>query len=188
MNLTDDLVRDKEDIASIVSALEAGDPSRASTRGSELVEELVVLNDVEWDNLLAGLDDDELLSHMSFVRRKLGDIPASAYFHVNQVVHSVRLSNFPSISLLINLSFKTKAATKSLDSTQDLEDTLWIGMAVVKAVSATMQSMKDALAPSVQRNCIGSAFEENLLRAESAVREIRECYDTIVTDGSDSAS
>ena len=191
MNLTpDQLLSHKEDIASVIRALKEKDPSRASKGGSRLVEDLVKLDldEAGWENLLSGIDDAVLREHMDLLRKYISNVPVSALSHVSQVGHSVTISNLPSTSLTINLSFQTRTANKSLDSSQDLEDTLWIGMAVVEAVSETMQLMKDALAPLAQRNCIGDKFKENLERAESAVRQIRECYNTIVTDESDNTS
>ena len=191
MNLTpDQLLRRKEDIASVVRAVEEKNPSRASTQGTLLFEQMAQakLGESDWEELLSDLDDVELRGHMDSFRRYISEVPASAISHVNSVGHSVALGGFPSVALLINLSFKTSLASKSLDSSQDLEDTLWIGTAVVEAVSETMQSMKDALAPLAQRNCIGDNFKDNLERVESAVRQIRERYNTIITDESDNTN
>ena len=80
-------------------------------------------------------------------------------------------------SLAIRLSFK--AGDKLLDSNQDLEDTLWIGAAVVEVVSESMLAMEGTLRLDVQRNCIGMDFEENLKKAEDAVREVRRLYTAI---------
>ena len=190
MNLTpDQLLIRKEDIASVARAMDEKNPSRASTQGTLLFEQMAQakLSESDWEELLSDLDDVELRSHMDSLRKYISEVPASALSAVNGVGYSVALGGFPSVSLLINLSFKTRMASKSLDSSQDLEDTLWIGMAVVEAVSETMQSMKDALAPLAQRNCIGDSFKDSLERVESAVRQIRERYNTI-TDGVDDTS
>ena len=59
-------------------------------------------------------------------------------------------------------------------SSQDPEDTLWIGAAVLKVVSEVMQAMEGTLGPEAQRGCIGAHFEDNLKSAEDAVAEIRQ--------------
>lgn len=63
------------------------------------------------------------------------------------------------------------------DNRHDLEDALWVGVAVVEVVRQTMQSMKGGLTPSAQRACIGSNFERNLERAETAIAEVRQMYE-----------
>ena len=65
---------------------------------------------------------------------------------------------------------------KSLASNQALEDTLWIGAAVIQVVSESMRAMEGTLRLEAQRNCIGTVFEENLKKAEDAVREVRRVY------------
>ena len=73
-------------------------------------------------------------------------------------------------------------------SSQDPEDTLWIGAAVLTAVSEVMQAMEGTLGPEAQRGCIGAHFEDNLKRAEEAVAEIRRLLTAVRgADAPDSA-
>ena len=182
----DRMVASKEAIASVVHALESEDPSQAPESGPALLGDLAGLDEEGWGDLLSGVDDLELRGYLDSLRQKIRKVPASTLHRINQVGYSVSIHNFPSMSLVINLSFKTRTGSKSLDSTQDLEDTLWIGTSVIEAVSETMQSMKDALGTSVQRNCIGGEFEKYLMRAESAVQLIRERYNATASDADDS--
>ena len=64
-------------------------------------------------------------------------------------------------------------------SRQDLEDTLWIGAAVLQVVSETMQTMDGTLSSEARSGCIGEVFEENLKHAEDTVGEIRRIFTTV---------
>ena len=101
---------------------------------------------------------------------------------IRQVGHSASFKLSPP-ALTIRLTFT--AGDETLHTVQDLEDTLWIGGAVVQALTQTMQSMTDAFSLPIQRACIGSNFEGNLERAEAAIAEVRKIYE--VLRGADTA-
>lgn len=169
------LSRSKKDIADVVAAVEAGDDSNVSREGRLLFEELTVLDDVAWDSLLESPVDGELRDHLGFLRRKIAQakesLPAGAFSQIRQVGHTASF-DVSQRSLTIRLRFQ--AGDQSLVSSQDPEDTLWIGAAVLKVVSGVMREMEGTLGPEAQRGCIGAHFEDNLKSAEDAVVEIRQ--------------
>lgn len=174
------LLRAKGDVVDVVRAIESKDTTNVSREAHRLFDELVSLDDAAWDSLLASLDDRELREQLESIRRSLGDLknklPMDPLSQIRAVGHMTSF-DFSRRSLAIHLSFK--AGDKSLASNQDLEDTLWIGAAVVQIVSEAMLEMEGAIRLDAQRNCIGMAFEENLKKAEDAVREVRRIYTAI---------
>ena len=176
------LLRAKEDVVDVVRAIDSMDATNISREAHRLFGELVNLDDAAWDSLLASLDDVELHEQLGLIRRSLSDLknglPMDALSQIRTVGHMTSFDIYQR-SLAIHLSFK--AGEKSLNSNQDLEDTLWIGAMVVQIVSESMLAMEGTLRLDAQRNCIGKAFEENLKKAEDAVREIRRIY-TAVSD------
>ena len=180
------LIEARKDIADVVKAIESKDGTRVSEEGRRLFDELTSLDDAAWDSLLASLDDDvELHEQLGSIRRSLDDlksgVPMDALPRIQAVGHMTSF-DISRRSLAIRLSFK--AGDKLLDSNQNLEDTLWIGAAVVEVVSESMLAMEGTLRLDAQRNCIEVKFEENLKKAEDAVREVRRIYTTISdTDG-----
>ena len=64
-------------------------------------------------------------------------------------------------------------------SRQDLEDTLWIGAAILQVVSEAMRTMNGTLDSEARSGCIGEVFEENLKRAEATVGEIRRIFTAV---------
>lgn len=172
----------KKDIASAVTALETGDDSDISPEGRRLVDEFGVLGDAEWDPLLASLEDKELHDHVCLLRQKVSEakalLPATAFSRIRQVRYQI-LFDLSQPSLLVRLRFNREENRLLLESSQDLEDTLWIGAAVLEVVSGVMQKMEGALSPEVQRDCIGRLFKEHLELAENAVGEIRRAFSTV---------
>ena len=171
----------KKDISDVVKAIESKDKTKVSEEVHRLLDELTSLDDAAWDSLLASLDDDvELHEQLGSIRRNLGGmknrLPMDALSQIRTVGHMTSF-DFSRRSLAIHLSFK--AGDKSLASNQDLEDTLWIGAAVVQVVSEAMLTMEGTLRLDAQRKCIGNVFEENLKKAEDAVREVRRIYTAI---------
>ena len=168
------LNRVKRDIADVVAAVEARDDSNVSQEGRLLLAELTALDDAAWDSLLEGPIDGELRDQIGFLRRKIAQakecLPAGAFSQIRQVGHTASF-DVSQRSLAIRLRFD--AGDQSLVSSQDPEDTLWIGAAVLKVVSEVMQAMEGTLGPEAQRGCIGMHFEDNLKSAENAVAEIR---------------
>lgn len=163
----------RDDIASVVGALESKDVSGVSAEGNRIVAELVGLEDVGWDDLLESLEDDELREQVALLRQVLRQRLA-ALRHIRQVGHSASFNLSPP-GLVVNLTLT--AGEETLDTRHDLEDALWVGVAVVEAVSEIMESMKDALNPSALRACIGSNFQGNLERAEAAIEKVRRIYE-----------
>ena len=184
------LNRAKQDIEDVVAAVKAGDYSNVSQEGRLLLAELTALGDASWSSLLASLEDGELRDQLDFLRRGVaeakGSLSAGAFSRIRQVGHMASF-DVSQRSLTIPLRFETWG-DQSLDSRQDLEDTLWIGAAVVTVVSEVMQAMEGALGPDAQRGCIGTHFEDNLKNAEEAVAEIRRIFTAVCgADESDNA-
>ena len=169
----------KQNVAGLAAAIETGDATRVSQEDHRLLNEVAELDDAAWGPLLAGLEDDELRDQLDSLRRRIADVqriveasggipdPLSQVGHVA----SFSISNG---SLMIDLNLGTGG--QSLHSRQDLEDTLWIGAAIVEAVSEVMRRMAGLLSIKAQGDCIGAVFEDNLKRAEDAVGEIRRLH------------
>lgn len=174
------LNRAKEDLADIVAAVEIGNDSDLSQEGRRLLNELVALDDAAWESLLANLEDRELRTQLDLLRGKMTEIkeplPAGVLSRIVQIGH-IASFNLTQRSLTISLRFE--AVDQPLVSSQDLEDTLWIGRAIVTVVSEVMQAMEGTLGPDTQRDCIGQNFEDNLKSAEEAVAEIRRIFTTV---------
>ena len=168
------LNRIKKDIADVVAAVEAGDDSNVSREGRLLLEELTALDDAAWDSLLESPVDGALLDQLDFLRQRIAQakefFSAGVFPEIRQVDHTASF-DISQRSLTIRLRFE--AGGQSWLSSQDPEDTLWIGAAVLKVVSEVMQAMEGTLGPEAQRGCIGMHFEDNLKSAENAVAEIR---------------
>ena len=174
------LNRAKDDLAEIVAAVEIGDDSDLSQESRRLLNELAALDDAAWEPLLANLGDRELRAQLDLLRRKVTEIkeplPADAISRIVQIGH-IASFNLTQRSLTISLRFE--AVDQPLVSSQDLEDTLWIGRAIVTVVSEVMQTMESTLDPDTQRDCIGQSFEDNLNRTEEAVAKIRRIFTTV---------
>lgn len=168
------LSRAKRDIAGVIAAIESGDGSNISQEGNLILTELMDLDDAMWASLLESVEDRELREHLGSLRQKFAEmkevLPADVLSHIRQVGHTADF-DFSRRSLMISLRFQ--AGEQSLVSKQDLEDTLWIGAAVLQVVSDVMRTMDGTLSSEAQSGCIGEAFEENLKHAEDTVGEIR---------------
>ena len=176
------LVGAKKDLADAVASFQTGDDSNVSQEGLRLVEELWALDDAEWDPLLVGLEDSELCDLLAALRQRASEfkglMSASAFARIRRVGYRP-LFDISQQSLMIHLRFNNAESQPLLDSNQDLEGTLWIGVAVFQVVSDAMQAMDGALNPETQLDCIGTAFDENLRKAEDAVGEIRRMLTAI---------
>lgn len=170
------LSRAKKDIAGVIAAIESGDGSNVSQEGHLILTELMDIDDAVWASLLEGVEDRELREHLALLKQKFAKMKEILPAHVRQVGHTADF-DFSLRSLMIRLRFQ--AGEQSLVSRQDLEDTLWIGAAVLQVVSEAMQRMHDTLSSETQRGCIGEAFEENLKRAEDTVGEIRWIFTAV---------
>lgn len=175
MTLAERLKASKGDIVTVLEAFRLGDASNVTVAGNSLVAELAGLDDLGWDGLLENLEDSELREQVELLRQIVKEKAAVAAVHdIRQVRHSASFKLSPP-GLTIGLTFKAREET--LATRQDLEDTLWVGVAVVQVVRETMQSMKETLSLPAQRACVGSDFEDNLVRAEEAIAEIRQLYE-----------
>ena len=181
------LSRAKQVIADVVAVIERGDNSNVSQEGLHLLAELTALDDAAWDPLLASLEDSELRDQLDSLRLRVAEakepLPADAFSPIREVSHmaSFDVSN-ASIDVsqrLLTIRLRFRAGDQSLYSSQDLEDTLWIGTSVVTVVSEVMQAMEGTLGPEARRGCIGAHFEDNLKRAEDAVAEIRRIFTAV---------
>lgn len=183
------LIRAKQDIADVVAAVEDGDDGNVSQEGHLLLKELMTLDDAAWDSLLATLEERELRDQLDSLRQWVAGVkevlPDGAFSQIRHVGHTASF-DVSRRSLTIRLRFG--AGDQSLISSQDPEDTLWIGAAVLTAVSEVMQAMEGTLGPEAQRGCIGAHFEDNLKRAEETVAEIRRLLTAVRgADAPDSA-
>ena len=175
------LNRAKQDIADVVAAVKIGDDSNVSQESRSLLEALTALDDAAWDPLLASLEDSELRDQLDFLRRRIAVVKEylpDVFSRIRQVGHTASF-DISQRSLTIRLRFGTVEDQSLLDSSQDLEDTLWIGKAVMAVVLEVMQAMEGTLDPEAQRGCIGAHFEDNLKSAEEALAEIRRIFTTV---------
>ena len=183
------LNRAKKDIADIVVAIKAGNGSNLSQENRLLFRDLMGLDDTSWDPLLASLEDSELRDQLRSLRQYAVDLratfPDGAFSQIRHVGH-MPFFDVSRRSLMIRLHLGQ--GNQSLVSSQDIEDTLWIGTAVLITVLDAMQGMKNTLVPDVQRDCIGEHFENNLKTAEDAIKRIRRIFTAVRgTDAPDSA-
>lgn len=165
----------KDDIATVLEAIKSKDTSATSAEASRIVAGLLEIDDADWNDILENLEDDELQEQADSLRKILLE-KVAATTHVRQVGHFASFTLSPP-DLTIRLTFK--AGGQTLDTTQDLDDALWVGGAVVEAVTKTMQSMMDAFNLQTQRAHIGSNFKGNLELAEVAIAEVRRIYELI---------
>ena len=167
----------RKDIATVVEAIESKVIPNVSEDGSRLVAELVALDDADCDRLLANLEDTELRGQVELLRRLFKERSSAGVLSaIDQVGHSASINVSPR-SLMIRLTFK--AGHETLAASQDLEDTLWIGRAVVEVVHETMRGMHETLSLPAQLDCIGNNFEDNLKSVEAALGEIRQIYEVV---------
>lgn len=160
------LLKAKGDIADLSRVVKSRGAADISDEARRLLADFANLDGVTWDFLLAKLDDLELREQLESIRRSLGT-------QIRSVRHATSFDLArQSLKILLNM----KAGENSLESNQDLEDTLWIGAAVVEVVSDSMLAMERTLHLEAQRNCVGTVFEENLMKAEKALREVRRIY------------
>ena len=75
---------------------------------------------------------------------------------------------------VIRLVFKT-AEKDTFVSDQDLEDSLWIGVAILEAVANTVKSIEGLMIPS-EKIEFGNDFEDHLDRAERALKAARSVH------------
>ena len=170
------LVGAKKDLEDAAAALQTGDKSNVSQEGRRLVDELMLLEDAERSALLASVEDSELRDLLDLVIQRASTVKRMlSAGTIRQIWHQESFL-FSQQSLMIGLRFNNGKGQSLLDSNQDLEDTLWIGAAVLQVVSDAMQEMDSTLNPEAQRGCIGTAFEENLKNAEDAVGKIRRIF------------
>lgn len=166
---TEHLIGAKDDIADLARAIETRDIANVSPDARQLLDELADLDSADWKYLLAKLDDVELQQQLGSVRRLLGT-------QIRSVGHTV---SFDLAGRSLKIRLNLKAGEKSLESNQDLEDTLWIGAAVVEVVSDAMRTMEQALQIGAQQSCVGMEFETNLKKVEDALQEVRRIYAAI---------
>ena len=183
------LTRAKKDIADIIVAIKAGNDSNLSQESRLLFRDLMGLDDTSWDPLLASLADSELRDQLRSLRQyavKLkATLPDGAFSQIRHVGH-MPFFDVSRRSLMIRLHLDQ--GNQSLVSSQDIEDTLWIGAAVLVTVSDAMQGMESTLVPDVRRDCIGEHFENNLKTAEDAIKKIKRIFTAVrETDAPDGA-
>ena len=176
---TERLKRAKKDIELTVAAIETGDDSNVSQEGRDLFEQLASLDDVEWDRLLSSLGDHDLRNQLDVVRgmaSEAKELSANIFSPIVSIGGSLSF-DFSFRSLAVRLHFKSQ--NRSFESSQDLEDTLLIGAAVVKMVKRSMYQVDNMLSPEAKRVCIGGNFEERLKQIEEDVGEVRRVLTSI---------
>ena len=173
------LNRAKKDLEGAVAAFETGDDSNVSAEGRNLVEQLAALNDVDLDRLRSDLKDSDLRNLLDSVRERTSEAKKLSANTLSPIVEvgGNLLFDFNRSSLIVRLHFE--AQTRSFESIQDLEDTLWIGAAVVELVKRSMREMDNVLSPEAKSGCIGEDFEERLKQIEDAVGEVRQLLTSI---------
>ena len=169
----------REDIANAVKAIESRDTIKVSDVGLGVLHEVKILDDEACRKLVESLDDNVLKEQLLTIRRDTSQIESvGPQGRLARVGHKTSF-NVDDRSLMVELGFQRTGDEKWYKTFQDLEDTLWIGMSVVKVVAGVLERAQGTLRAEVQEDCIGQVFEKNLQELEDAVREIRRRYQAI---------
>ena len=147
------------------------------------IGKILDLSESRWENLLNTLNEsDSELSVVAQSARKalksaLEVVESGVPFRFSSRITGISASPYLGIEdgvPYIRLTFGT--ANEKIYSDQDLEDTLWIGTAVLETVAESAQSMIQTLQIPPENISWGEEFEARLARAEVHVRTLRSLY------------
>lgn len=168
----------REDIANAVKAIESGDTIKVSDKGHSVLHQVRSLDDKAWQEL-AETYDSVLREQLLTIRKDRSKIEVVGPPGLLARVGHKTSFNVDDRSLMVELAFQRTGDEQWYQTFQDLEDTLWIGMSVVKVVADALEKIQITLGAEAQEKCIGQAFGKNLQEVEDAVREIRQRYQAI---------
>lgn len=182
-------IRRSRDILERVGSAGGGAETRReletlSKEQESVLHELMDLHESDWRSLRGKLEefDPELSaivqSARSGIRSMVEEEEQDEPFRVSSRIQSMEA--FPYLSLqygvsFIRVTFKS-ADGKSFSSDQDLEDSLWVGMAVLQSVADSARKMVEELGIPPERVVWGDEFEGRLALAEESVRTLRRLY------------
>ena len=169
----------REDIANAVNAIQSGDTIKVSDVGLRLLREVRNLDDDAWRKLTENLDDDGLQQQLLTIRNDTSQIEIMGPPTRLAMVGHKTSFDVADESLMVDLGFKKAGDESWFKTSQDLEDTLWVGASVVKVVARVLERIQATLRSGAQQNCLGQAFEKNLRDVEDAVTEVRRRYQAI---------
>ena len=169
----------REDIANAVQAIQSGEAAKVSDAGLRLLREVRSLDDDAWRNLTENLDDDVLQQQLITIRNDTSQIESRGPpTRLAMVGHKTSFDVADGL-FMVELGFKKAGDSSWFKTSQDLEDTLWIGASVVKVVARTLEKIQATLRVKAQQDCVGHVFEKNLRDVEDAVDEVRRRYQAI---------
>ena len=169
----------REDIANAVKAIQSGEPAKVSDVGLLLLREVRSLDDEAWWKLADSLDDDVLQGQLLTIRQDTSQMETvGPPIRLATVGHKASF-DVDDGSLMVELGFKRAGDNSWFKTSQDLEDTLWIGASVVKVVARVLEKIQATLRTEAQQDCVGQVFEKNLRDVEDAVTEVRRRYQAI---------
>ena len=141
-----------------------------------VLREMTGLDTSSWHDLLRELDVQapDLRATMTEIRDKV-DIEAIR-LRIGTVGH--RTSVQSNGRVLVDLELYSFGESP-YQSRADFEDTLWVGMSVMRALAASIESALRSLNAPTMRNNVGDVFLKNLKDAEEQMSRVRELYDEI---------
>ena len=168
---------------------EAGDFDEALDRlneiggqGSHVIEDLRKLSQSDWDELRSALEqrDRELARLVTSVRGTLEQVTIqqsqpNVPFSFSSRIVQVSCAPFMHLESgrpIIRILFET-ADEKTFFSDQDFEDTLAIGLGILRSVAETGRMMSKRFEASFHNIALGDALDERLEMIQSETREIQ---------------
>lgn len=141
-----------------------------------VLREMTGMGTSSWHDLLKELDDQapELRGTVTSIRDTV-DIEAMQ-LRIGTVGHKTSVGGNGRV--LVDLQLYSFGGSP-YESRADLEDTLWIGMSVLRALRASMESGLRTLNLSTMRKNLGNVFLKNLEDTEGQLSRVRELYDEV---------
>ena len=157
---------------------------RLAGEDAHLISGLSGMDGSDWEKLLETLRhaDSELAtgvgSAREVVRAVLKEIQSEGPFEFSSRIRAVSYSPYLDLATggqVIRLIFKTVDG-ESIVSDQDLEDSLWIGAAVLDSIVESVDMMIENTGIPPERIAWGDDFGSRLALAEAATKKLRRLY------------
>ena len=177
-----DRVAGASDVAEARSVL-----GKLADEDAHLISRLAEMDGSDWEELLGTLKhaDSELAADVGStreaVRAVLKDIQSEGPFKFSSRIRSVSYSPYLDLTTFgqVNrLIFKTVGG-ESIVSDQDLEDSLWIGAAVLDSIAKSVDMMVENAGIPPERIPWGDDFGSRLALAEAATKKLRRLYNEV---------
>ena len=141
-----------------------------------VLREVTRLDTISWHDLLRELDAQAPELHPTMIGIKATvDIEAIRSRIVTVGHKTVVVANG---RVLVELELSS-FGEPPYQSRADFEDTLWIGMSVMRALAVSIESAVQMLNVSTMRKNVGDVFLQNLKNAEEQMSRVRELYDEV---------